>query len=94
MNVCTLFWSLFPTVDSNTFPLHWQLIAPKKAVKCSLFSAMDHVCTHIDGIAYRYTQKSVHKWSKKAKMGGRGGRQGGMGQAWMGGLGKTMLVSI
>ena len=70
MNICMLLEGLFPTVDSNTFPFPWQLIAPKKkAVKCYLFNAKNHVCTHIYGIAYECTKKSVHKWPKKAKMG-------------------------
>jgi hypothetical protein len=63
---------LFSTVDSNTLPLPWQLIAPKKAVKSSLFNVINHVCTHVDGIRYECTPKSLHKWPKKAKWGWRG----------------------
>ena len=70
MNICMLFWDLVPTPNGNTYPLSWQLIAPKKAAKCSLFSAMDHLCTHMNGMTCRCTQKSVHKWPKKAKNGG------------------------
>ena len=79
MNICTLLGGLFPTVDSNTFPLPWQLIAPKKAAKCSLFNAINHVCIHVDGIGYECIQKCVHKWPKKAKIGGRGREQAGAG---------------
>ena len=40
MDICTLFGGLFPTVDSNTFPLPWQLIAPKKKWSNVLYSML------------------------------------------------------
>jgi len=79
MNICMLWGGLFSTVDSNTLPLPWQLIAPKKAVKSSLFNVINYVCTHVDGIRYECTQKSVHKWAKKAKWGVGGGQVGAGG---------------
>ena len=72
MNACMLLGNIFSIVDSNTLPLPWQLIAPKKAVKYSLLNVVNTVCTHVDRIRYECAQKSIYKWPKK-----RNGRWGG-----------------
>jgi hypothetical protein len=59
------FLDQFPTVDSNTFTLPWQLIAWKKVVKCYLFSTTDCVCTYTDGTKCRFTQKCSSMDPKK-----------------------------
>ena len=45
MNFCTLFEGLVITGNENTFPLPGSLLQHKKAVKCILFMAINHVCT-------------------------------------------------
>src|ERR1700683_4744718 len=80
------FWYTFWGPFSHT---KWQYIplalaayctqkSGQKAVKISLLNADNDVCTCLNGIEWKCTQKSVHKWVQKAKMGGRG-----MGMGWI-----------
>ena len=86
MNFWTLFWGLVLAEIATPLPLLWQLVTPQKAVKFSLFNANNHICTFVNDMEKKYMQKSVHKLSKKAKMGAGGkaeaGGWNGPGREW------------
>jgi len=63
------FGAYFLQVVLAILSLHWQLNCTKKAVNCSLFSTMDHVCTHIDGMHIDVHKKASINGPKKRKWG-------------------------
>jgi hypothetical protein len=75
--ICFLDDFLEPGSCSNwhLFPLPWQLIAPKKAGKYLVLTAVYHVCTYVDKLEQKYMQKASIN-CPKSENGGRGSRQG------------------
>jgi len=61
MNFCMLFGALVITGNENTPPLPGILLQHKKAVKCILFIARNHVCTCENMIECRHVGKNTYK---------------------------------